>query len=120
MWLQLPFQNGMATFCSLKIVAAMTKMARVPSSMQKLVFLKVLQGALWGTSKLFYHKKRYIPMCYTQFLWKIINFFVLPDKSQITTLIQLKQSLSDENKQPKPILFSIILFSDFCFYHLVE
>ena len=50
LWLQLPFQNGMATFCSLKIVAAITKMARVPSSMQKLVFfLKVLQEALWVT-----------------------------------------------------------------------
>ena len=33
--LQLPFQNGKATFCSLKIVAAMTKIARVPFSMQK-------------------------------------------------------------------------------------
>ena len=40
---------------------------------------------------------------------------------QLEAFIQLKQSLSDENKQqPKPILFSIILFSDFCFYHLVE
>ena len=36
MWLQLPFQNGMATFCSLKIVAAMTKIARVSFSMQNL------------------------------------------------------------------------------------
>ena len=46
-----------------------------------------MQGALLGTSKVFNHKKTLYPMCYTQFLWKIINFFVLPDKSQITTLL---------------------------------
>ena len=30
--------------------------------------VEVLQGALWGTSKVFNHKNHYIPMCYTQFL----------------------------------------------------
>ena len=52
MWLKLPFQNGMATFRRLKIVAAMTKIARVPSSMQKLVFFNpslvgIEFGAVW-------------------------------------------------------------------------
>ena len=44
--LQLPLQNGKVTFCSLKIVAAMTKKPRVPFLMQKLVFsvAKRLQG----------------------------------------------------------------------------
>ena len=52
----------------LKIVAAMTKVARVPFSMQKRVFFKNFCRGPLGHLKTFYHKKCYIPMSYTQFL----------------------------------------------------
>ena len=63
MWLQLPFQNGMATFCRLKIVAAMTKKARVPPSMQKLVFFKKFGRGPSGAPQKFFITKNVIPQC---------------------------------------------------------
>ena len=63
--LQLPFQNVMATFFSLKIVAAMTKIARVPFTMQKLVFCKKCCRAPPGELQNFFITKNVIPQWVT-------------------------------------------------------
>ena len=81
--LQLPFQNGMATFCSLKIVAAMTKIARVPFSMQKLVFFKKCCRGPPGALQNFFITKNVIPQWVTpSFDEKSCTFLFFPTKSK--------------------------------------
>ena len=80
----------MATFCSLKIVAAMTKMARVPSSMQKLVFFKKFCRGPSGAPQKFFITRNIISQCVTpNFYEKSSTFLFCPTKFKLSPLWSL-------------------------------